>query len=104
MVRALPEPEKAVAQGSAEGPEGASPERPAKSYTDMKARSKEEKKRKNRLDFLEKEIASLETKMKEIERVLSAPGEGDDIMELTREYLEIKRDCDAKTEEWGSLI
>ena len=42
--------------------------------------------------------------MGEIEKVLSAPGPEDDIMELTREYLERKRDLDAKTEEWGSLI
>ena len=41
--------------------------------------------------------------MKEIEAVLSAPGEGDDIMELTREYLELKRDCDAWTSEWVEL-
>ena len=42
--------------------------------------------------------------MKEIETVLSAPKDGDDIMELTRAYLECKRDLDAKTEEWGELI
>ena len=66
----------------------------------MKARSKEEKKRRNRVSFLEKEIEKLEARMKEIEAVLSSPKEGDDIMELTREYLECKRDLDAKTEEW----
>ena len=66
----------------------------------MKARSKEEKKRRNRASFLEKEIEKLEARMKEIEAVLSSPKEGDDIMELTREYLECKRDLDAKTEEW----
>ena len=42
--------------------------------------------------------------MGEIEKVLSAPGANDDIMELTREYLECKRELDAKTDEWGSLI
>ena len=42
--------------------------------------------------------------MKEIEAVLSAPGPDDDIMELTRSYLECKRELDTKTEEWGSLI
>lgn len=70
------------------------------SYEEMKARSKEEKKRRNRASFLEKEIEKLEARMKEIEAVLSSPKEGDDIMELTREYLECKRDLDAKTEEW----
>ena len=42
--------------------------------------------------------------MKEIETVLAAPTEKDDIMELTRTYLECKRDLDAWTEEWGTLI
>lgn len=70
----------------------------------MRAKSKEDKKRRNRIEFLEKEIEKVEKRMKEIEGVLSAPKEGDDIMELTREYLECKRDLDAKTEEWGELI
>lgn len=74
------------------------------SYQEMRAKSKDEKKRRNRVDYLEKEIEKLETRMKAIESVLSAPGEGDDIMELTREYLECKRDLDAKTDEWGELI
>ena len=56
------------------------------------------------MDFLEKEIEKLEARMKQIEGVLSSPGEGDDVMELTREYLECKRDLDAKTDEWGELI
>ena len=42
--------------------------------------------------------------MKEIEGILAAPGAQDDIMELTRTYLEDKRDLDAKTEEWASLV
>ena len=65
---------------------------------------KMERKKKNRISYLECEIEKLEQKMKDIESVLSAPGEGDDIMELTRSYLEYKRDLDAKTEEWGELI
>ena len=77
---------------------------PALSFQEMKAKSKEEKKRRNRIEFLEKEIGKLEARMKEIETVLSAPKDGDDIMELTRAYLECKRDLDAKTEEWGELI
>lgn len=63
-----------------------------------------DRKKKNRISYLECEIEKLEQKMKDIESVLSAPGEGDDIMELTRSYLEYKRDLDAKTEEWGELI
>ncbi len=78
---------------------------PAKAdYQEMKAKSKEEKKRRSRVDFLEKEIEKLEARMKQIEGLLSSPGEGDDVMELTREYLECKRDLDAKTDEWGELI
>ena len=45
-----------------------------------------------------------EERMKQIEAILAAPTEKDDIMDLTREYLECKRDLDAKTEEWGTLI
>ena len=65
---------------------------------------KMDRKKKNRISYLECEIEKLEQKMKDIESVLSVPGDGDDIMELTRSYLEYKRDLDAKTEEWGELI
>ena len=65
---------------------------------------KMDRKKKNRISYLECEIEKKKKKMKDIESVLSAPGEGDDIMELTRSYLEYKRDLDAKTEEWGELI
>ena len=41
--------------------------------------------------------------MKEIEGVLMNPGPGDDIMELTRAYLEHKRQLDYKMEEWERL-
>jgi len=66
--------------------------------------SKEQRKIKNRVDFLEKEIGKDEKRMKEIEAVLAAPGPQDDIMELTREYLELKRSLDAATEEWTDLM
>ena len=71
------------------------------------ARNKEknriDRKKKNRISYLECEIAKVEKKMAAIEAVLSNPGEGDDIMELTRSYLECKRDHDAWTEEWCEL-
>ena len=76
---------------------------PQQDFASLKAKSKEEKKKRQRIDFLEREIAKDEKRMKEIESVLAAPREGDDIMELTREYLELKRDADARTEEWISL-
>ena len=74
-----------------------------KDFVTRKAVSKEERKVRNRIAFLEKEIAKLEESMKKIEAVLSSPGADDDVMELTRTYLEDKRDLDAKTEEWAEL-
>ena len=41
--------------------------------------------------------------MAEIEAVLANPGKDDDIMELTRAYLENKRELDFKMEEWEKL-
>ena len=72
-------------------------------YQAKKYVSKEEKKIRSRISFLEKGIDEIERKMKEIEAVLSAPGPGDDVMELTRAYLENKRELDFKMEEWEKL-
>ena len=72
-------------------------------YQVKKFVSKEERKIRNRISFLEKGIESIEAKMAEIEAVLANPGEGDDIMELTRAYLENKRELDFKMEEWEKL-
>ena len=72
-------------------------------YQVKKFVSKEERKIRNRISFLEKGIESIETKMAEIEAVLANPGQGDDIMELTRAYLENKRELDFKMEEWEKL-
>ena len=73
-------------------------------YKEQKEKNKLDRKKKNRISYLECEIEKLESRMAEIEKILSAPGPEDDIMELTRSYLECKRDLDAKTDEWGSLI
>ena len=70
----------------------------------QKTFGKEQRKVQNRISFLEKEIARQEGRMGEIEKVLANPGEKDDIMELTREYLELKRALDACTNEWTSLM
>ena len=72
-------------------------------YQAKKFVSKEERKIRNRISFVEKGIESIEAKMAEIEAVLTNPGEGDDIMELTRSYLENKRELDFKMEEWEKL-
>lgn len=75
-----------------------------KDFNARKAVSKEERKLRNRVAFLEKEISNSENRMKEIEGIMAAPSEKDDIMELTREYLEIKRDTEAWENEWGELM
>ena len=72
-------------------------------YQAKKFVSKEETKIRNRISFLEKKIEEYETKMAEIEAVLSNPGPDDDVMELTRAYLENKRELDYKMEEWSEL-
>ena len=74
-----------------------------KAIEEKRAMVKMDRKKRNRISYLECEIGKLEEKMKHIETVLSAPSEKDDIMDLTREYLECKRDLDAKTEEWVLL-
>ena len=80
-------------------------EEPKKSaFEERRQESRIDRRKKNRISYLECEIGKLEERMKEIESVLAAPTEQDNIMELTRVYLECKRDLDAKTEEWGSLI
>lgn len=83
--------------------ETAAPAQPVQDYGQLRAKSKEEKKKRQRIEFLEKEIAKDEKRMKEIEKVLEAPGKDDDIIELTREYLELKRDAEVWTEEWITL-
>ena len=72
-------------------------------YQAKKYVSKEERKIRNRISFLEKGIAEIETKMAEIEAVLMNPGPSDDVMDLTRAYLENKRELDFKMEEWEKL-
>ena len=89
---------------STESPaETSAPVQLVQDYGQLRAKSKEEKKKRQRIEFLEKEIAKDEKRMKEIEAVLAAPGKDDDIIELTREYLELKRDAEVWTEEWITL-
>ena len=73
-------------------------------YAAAKEQARQSRKIRDRISWLEHEIGKLETRMQAIEAVLQAPSPSDDIIELTREYLECKRDLDAKTEEWGSLL
>ena len=94
LERKAPVQEKAPAQPS----EG------VKEFREMKAVSKEERKIRNRIDYLEKQISAHEEKMAEIEKILANPGNNDDILDLTREYLEHKRTMDEQTLEWTSLM
>lgn len=72
-------------------------------YRQNKFISKEEKKLRNRISYLEKKIDEVQARMKEIETVHANPSPSDDYMELTREFLERKRDLDAMTDEWAEL-
>ena len=72
-------------------------------YEAKKYISKEERKIRNRISFLEKGIEELEEKQSQIETVLANPDPDDDIMELTRSYLENKRELDFKMAEWEKL-
>ena len=85
-------------------PKPAEPKKPALTYEQQKAASREERRRKERIKYLESEISKAESRQKEIESILSAPPADADIIELTREYLELKRALDDLTEEWGTLI
>ena len=76
----------------------------AQEFQVQKGISKEQRKIQNRISFLEKEIARREGRMREIETVLANPSPKDDIMELTREYLELKMALDADTDEWTTLM
>ena len=73
-------------------------------FEQKRSESKELRRLKHRVEFLEGEIGKIESAMKEIEKVLSNPTASDDIMELTRTYLENKRELDHKTAEWTSLM
>ena len=73
-------------------------------FEERRQETRMDRKKKNRISYLEHEIGKHEERLAQIEKILAAPTDKDDIMELTREYLERKRDLDAKTEEWGTLI
>jgi ATP-binding cassette subfamily F protein 3 len=74
------------------------------SFQKQKAISREERKIRSRISFLEKEIALKEGRMQIIEKILANPGNNEDIYELTREYLELKLGLDSQTDEWTTLM
>ncbi len=73
------------------------------SYQQQKELSRQDKKKRDRIKSLEGEIERLEGAIAQIEAELAEPSEGLDIMAKTQEYLELKQDLDAKTQEWFSL-
>ena len=79
-------------------------EQAKQNFEQRRSESKEIRRIKHRVEFLEGEIGKVEAKMKEIEKILSNPTSSDDIMELTRTYLESKRELDAKTAECEDLM
>lgn len=79
-------------------------EQAKQNFEQRRSESKEIRRIKHRVEFLEGEIGKMEAKMKEIEKILSNPTSSDDIMELTRTYLESKRELDGKTAEWEDLM
>ncbi len=79
-------------------------EQAQKEFEQRRTDSKETRRIRHRVEFLESEIGKVEAKMKDLEKILSNPGPDDDIMELTRAYLEDKRELDNKTAEWESLM
>ena len=95
---------KAVPVPVAEAPAPAGKSAGKAGFEAAKAQARQSRKQRDRISWLEHEIGKLEARMQAIEAVLQSPKPTDDILELTREYLECKRDLDAKTEEWGSLI
>ncbi len=99
-IASLQELERRFAQpsGSVPAAKPAPPKPAGKPWKDPDVRKK-----KNRITYLERQIEDLERKLKELEAVLSAPKESDDIMELTRSYLTVKRDLDAFESEWLEL-
>ena len=73
-------------------------------FQQQKFISKEQRKLRNRIDYLEKEIGKREQRMGEIEKILANPTNNADILELTREYLEQKMALEPLTDEWTSLM
>ena len=87
-------------------PKAPAPEKSPSAHNQIlfKEAEKANRKRKLRIDYLEKEIAKKESEMAKIEKILANPGNNDDILQLTRDYLELKISLDALMEEWTGLM
>ena len=72
-------------------------------YQQRRSDAKEERKIRNRISLLEKEIEELEKLMSDIEKKLS-DSRGEDVMKLTEEYQRNQKAIDEKTSEWEALM
>ncbi|MFA5325864.1 MAG: ABC-F family ATP-binding cassette domain-containing protein [Bacteroidales bacterium] len=73
------------------------------SYEEQKSLARETSRNKNKHTKLEKQISELELKLSEIESILATPNADVDIVEITRKYLNLKRDLDKKMDEWATI-
>jgi len=72
-------------------------------FQQRRSDAKEERKIRNRISLLEKEIEELEKLMSDIEKKLS-DSRGEDVMKLTEEYQRNQKAIDEKTSEWEALM
>ncbi len=73
------------------------------SFQEQKERERERRKQQNRIDKCEKEIAELESALKELEERLGATSDGGEIEKLSVQYKEMKENLDLKMDEWLEL-
>ena len=90
-------------RSSENGKEEILPDYSGMSYQQMKEKEKERRKLKNRIDRCEKEIADLETKLKDLENKLGTALGREELEKLTAEYKRCKDALEEKMEEWIEL-
>lgn len=73
------------------------------SFQEQKERERERRKIQNKIDKCEKEIAEIESCLKELEAKLSDPAHSNEIEKLSVQYKEMKEKLDSKMEEWIEL-
>lgn len=73
------------------------------SFQEQKERERERRKIQNKIDKCEKEIAEIESCLKELEAKLSDPAHSNEIEKLSVQYKEMKEKLDSKMEEWIDL-
>lgn len=105
LERSNPDSKTATAKAAEPAPkkENQAVSKPAEG-SDKKFVSKEERKILQQVAKLEEEIGTLETQLKEIEQRLMEPKEGENVMQMTDDYLRCKSLLDARTEQWAELL